>query len=385
MSWNEKRRSRTVAALGALAAAAAMTAALAAPARAAVGSGEAAIVVANHSKGRTLSGQGVKLLAADGASSAGGKLSLPIAELDPGAQATANSAGSLRFKYGKRAVSLTGIHFNLVTGTLDGKLGDSEIAVFKLGAAATVNTTAGSISLKEGGLRLTADAAAALKKKLGLKRALVRRGVGMIWLSAQASPARAAAQAVTSGSLNWGVLASWRQYVLGNFGPGSIGTITTSGGATSTGTLTESGAFFSFPSASGSYQKGLYGAADKLSLNTAGSVTFAKPGHCIIEIKFSAIDVKIDGADSSITLDSISDIDTPAGMTCTPVPAVTTAAVQFAKLNLSGITATSSADGKTVTWTAIPASLTAAGSAAWGAGYPDGQVLDPVSISVGLG
>ena len=385
MSPNEKRRSRGVAVLGTLAAAAAAFAALAAPAGAAVGKGEATIVTASHGKGRTLSGQGVKLLAGAGTTGQGNKLVLPIGELDPGAQPSATSAGNLRFKHGKRAIALTGIHFNLATGTLDGKLGASEVPVFMLGDGASVNGTAGSISLSEGSLRLTAEAATALKQKLGLKRALVRKGVGTVWLAAQASPALAPAQTVTSGSLDWGVLAGWRKYVLGTFGPGSIGTITTAGGATASGTLSEASAFFSFPAAGGSYQRGLYGAADKLALNTAGSVTFAKPGHCIIEVKFSGIDVRIDGADSSLTLDSVSDIDTPAGMSCTDVPAVTTAAVKFAKLDLSGVTPTHSADGRSVSWTAIPATLTAAGGSAWGAGYLDGQALDPVTISVGLG
>lgn len=385
MSRKAFNPSRAATALTALAAVAMLAALFAVPAGAASGSGGAVIAAADHSKGRTLSGQGVKLLAGNGASAADGKLTLPIGELDPGSQASAKSSGELRFKKGKKSVSLTGVHFNVSAGSLDGSLGGTEMAVFKYGATATVNNVAGSIALSEGSLRLTGDAAKALKQKLGLAKTLKSNGVGMLWIAAQAFPTHAAAQPVVSGSANWGVLASWRKYVLGNFGPGSVGTITTGGGATANGTLTEDSAYFSFPATGGSYQKGLFGAADKLTLNTAGSVTFAKPGHCIVKVEFSGVEVKIDGADSSISLDSEYDIDSPP--TCTNNPAVASTDVLFAKLDLSGVVPSNSPDGKTVTWSTIPATLTAAGGTAWGAGppYVAGKVLDPLSISVGLG
>jgi Htaa protein len=384
---NRKRRSRTAICLSGMAATMAAAALHAAPALATAGSGQAAINVASHSKGRTLSGQGVKLIAGEGATGKAGKLSLPIDELNPGtANPTAQSTGALRFKRGKRTLALTGIHFDFVAGALAGKLGGTEMPVFTLGTPPTVNSIAGSIALSEGKLALTADAAKAIKQKLGLAKALRSDGVGMLWFSAQAAPTHAAPRPVTSGTANWGVLASWRSYVLGNFGPGSVGTIGTEGGATSTGTLSEPGAFFSFPAASGSFEKGLYGAADKLSLQTAGAVVFKKPGHCIIEVKFSDIKLAIDGTQSSLSLNSVSDIDKPSGMTCEDQPPLITPGVNFATLNLTGSPAFS-ADGNTVTWTAIPSALTAAGSTAWGAGppYVAGKALDAVSITVGLG
>ena len=396
MSSNEARRSRLAASLLALSATAAMTAALAAPASAASAEGEAVIVTASHDQGRTLSGQGVKLLAGPGASGQANKLTLPIAELTPGAQPSAGSAGTLNFKRGKKAVALTGIRFDLGAGTLVGKLGESEIPIFKLGATPVLGDS--SASIVGGKLQLTAEAAGALKQQLGLERALVGKGVGMVWLEAHLpaktpapakpeapkppKPSHAAAKAIVGGDADWGVLATWRSYVLGNFGPGSIGTITTAEGATSTGTLSEASAFFSFPAAGGSYEKGLDGNADKLSLQTAGSVKFAKPGHCIVEVKFSDLELTIDGANSGINLDSVYDIDTPAGMSCTNQPAVPTDDVDFATLDVSAVTPTYSAGGQTITWSDVPAQLTAAGSAAFGSTYPDGQSLDPVTISV---
>ncbi len=368
--------------LGTLAVAAAACAALAAPAGAAVGKGEATIVTAAHGKGRTLSGQGVKLLAAAGAGSQGNKLVLPIGELDPGAQPSATSTGNLRFKHGKRTVALTGIHFNLTTGSLDGKLGGSEVPVFKLGAGASVNSAAGSISLSEGSLRLTAEAATALKQKLGLDRALVRKGVGTVWLAAQASPTHAAARPVVSGNLAWGFLTSWREYIYKELGPGSIGSITTAGGATTSGEVAKPGSYFSFPASDGSFQRGLYGASDLLTLNTQGSVKFAKPGHCIIEIKFSNIVLSL-GASSSIVADLNYDIDSFNGMGCTDVPAVAAPNTTIATLDAAGVVP--SQVGDTVSWVNVPATLTAAGAVPFAPSYKAGQVLDPVSISVGLG
>lgn len=383
MNSKKHRQGRALTCLASMAATTVVAALLAGTAFAAAGSGQATIVPADHAKGRTLSGQGVKLLAGAGASAQGGKVALPIGALDPGAQPSATTSGGLRFKKGKRAVALTGIRFDLGAGTLVGKLGGTEVPVFRLGAAAAANPTAGSISLSDGVLRLTAEAAKALEQKLGLPKALKHNGVGMLWLAAQANPVYAAAQAVVSGSVNWGVLASWRKYILGNFGPGSVGTIATGGGATAHGTLSEASAYFSFPAASGTYQRGLYGAADKLTLQAAGSVTFAKPGHCIVEVRFSDLRLTIDGAASSVVLDSLYDIDSPP--TCTDNPAVATQDVQFATLQLGGIVPSHSADGKTVTWSAVPATLTGAGGTSWGAGYEAGEPLDPITISVGLG
>lgn len=372
----------------------------AAPAGAASGQGSADIRFAQHAKGRTLSGQGVKVVAGSPAQQAGNVLSLPIDSLEPStAAASASSDGWLRFKRGKRGVVLSGLRFDLSARTLNGKLGGEELSVFRLGASAQVDTAAGKVSLSGGKLRLTAEAAGVLKQRLGLKRSLVRKGVGVLWLSAQANPGKSAspqpappqptrvAFPVVSGEADWGVLASWRKYILGNFPPGSAGTITTAGGATENGTLSEPSGYFGFPMATGStatFEQGLNGATDRLVLETEGSVTFAKPAHCIIEVELADLVVTLDGANSSIELDSVYDIDTPPG--CTDQPAVPSSDVDFASLDLSGIAPMYSDGGKTVTWSAIPATLTAEGSAAFGLPqYEEGQELDPVTVTVGLG
>ena len=383
---NRKRRSRTALYLAAMAAAMTAVAVQAAPALAAAGSGTAAINVASHSKGRTLSGQGVKLLAGEGATGTGGKLSLPIAELNPGTQASAQSAGTLKFKRGKKALTLTGIRFELNTASLVGKLGGVEMPVFRLGGTPAVNGVTGSIGLSESQLKLTEEAASALKQKLGLAKALRSDGVGMLWLSAQAFPTYAAPQPVVSGSVSWGVLASWRKYVLTDSpapGPPDTGEVTLSDGATSNGDLIEPSGFVSFPAVGGTFQKGLYGAADKLTLKTQGAVDFAKPMHCIDEVLFSGIQIKIDGGAAALSLDAKNEIGKFNGMACEAQPPVPTAGVLFATLGQ----VTPAYSGNTVTWSAIPSTLTAAGSTAWGVGPPyiAGKALDAVSITVGLG
>lgn len=370
----------------ALALVAAATLVVAASAQAAAGQGTADVRLAEHAKGRTLSGQGVKVIAGAPARKDGNVLSLPISTVAPGSPASAGSDAVIRFQLGKRSAVLSGLRFDLTAGTLNGRLGSQELAVFRIGAPAQANPASGKVSIGGGALRLTAAAADALEQQLGLERALVRKGVGMVWLSAQANPTRVAVP-VLSGDADWGVLASWRKYVLGMFGPPqSVGTITTADGATANGNLAEPSGYFDFPAGPGTFEKGLYGAADKLVLRTQGSVTFAKPFHCIMEVRFSDVVVTLDGANSSLRLDSATDIDTPEGMTCGPQPPAAYTDVTFATLDLGGVTPTYSPDGKTVTWSAIPATLTAAGSAAFvPSRYPAGQALDPVTITVRTG
>ena len=398
MSPYEPSRNRLAAGLLALTAAGALLACLAVPARALspvppVVSGSGVIVPANHGKGRTLSGQGVKLLPGTGAGSQDGKLTLPVDKLSFGAQPSASTGATLTFKHGKKSVEFTDVRFDLAAGTLAGRFQGGEVPIFWLGAAPQVDAAGGTVSLKEGKLRLNSDTADTLQRELGLKRALVRKNVGMVWLAAAEKkaafptppeppkPSHEAARAVIGGEADWGVLAPWRAYILGMQGPPqSVGSITVSDGATTNGTMSEASAFFGFPATGGSFEKGLNGAQDKLVLETEGTVKFAKPFHCIVEVTVSDLELTLDGADSAIVLDSVYDIDTPP--TCTDKPAVPTDDVTFAALDPSGVTPVYASGGKTITWTGIPATLTAAGAAAFGAGYPEGQELDPVTISV---
>jgi Htaa len=390
MSSNKTHGGRGGRALFALAMAVAAVTALATPALASSGQGSATIKFAGHAKGRTLSGQGVTVSPEAPATRGDGTVILPISDVDPGAKPAAAVDGSLKFKRGKRSVRLSGLRLDLVEGALTGRLGKAEIPVFMLGATPNVNDETGAIALDAGKLRLTGEAAKALKEKLGLERALVRKGVGGIWVSAKANPTRAASQQVTSGNAAWGVLASWRAYVLGHQGPPppappTNGTIEIGGGATASGPLNSPATTYAFPATGGSFEKGLYGATDRLVLKTQGSVAFKKPMHCINEIKLVDLEVTLDGADSSLVVNQSYDIDKFTGMACEDKPAVVAPGTKIATLDPAGVTPTHSADGKTITWTGIPAKLTAAGAVPFSPTYKEGQVLDPITITVGVG
>jgi|GEM_PF-1909635 len=374
--------------LAAAMAIAGIAAASAGPATAATAKGSAAMILAGHAKGRTLSGQGVKVIAGSPATQDGRTLSLPISAVDPGSGASATADGSLQFKQGKRVVTLSELRFDFAAGTLKGKVGGEEVSFFRLSTGAVLNSSTGAATLLDAKLRLTADAAEALQEKLGLERALRRDGVGMAWLSAKANPVLEPAKAITSGTVDWGVLASWRAYILANVPPPppTNGTIEVTGGATATGPLSSPATTYGFPATGGSFERGLYGAADELALQSQGGVVFKKPGHCIVEVALSNPRVKIDGANSSLTLDAQYDTDGGPPHVCNVnLPVVTTDDVTFATLDTSAVTPTYSNGGKTITWSTIPVTLTAAGSAAFGAGYKAGQPLDPITVTVTTG
>ncbi len=386
MSSNAPRRSRFATSLLALAAVAALTAALAAPAGAVGGSGNAVIVAASHDKGRTLSGQGVKLIVAAPGSAEGNKLTLPITEVSPaGAQPSAAGPAALTFKRGKESMTFTDLRFDLAAGTLVGKFDGGQVPIFRVEGAAQVSSSVGSVALSGAKLRLISDTANAIQGELELQRGLLRTGVGMVWLAAKANPIRVA-RPIASGALEWGFLTSWREYIYKELGPGSVGSITVEAPATASAAgnaLAKPGVFFTFPSSGGSYHEGLYGASSILELNTAGSVKFAKPGHCIIEIKFSGLQARIDGAESSIVGDLTYDIDKFTGKACEDQPPVSAPGTTIATLDASGVAPSHS--GNTVSWANIPATLTAAAATPFAPTYKAGQALDPVTIAVGLG
>src|ERR1044072_4355611 len=383
MASNDFRQGRLGRALVALAA------------QAAGGKGSAELVLAQHEKGRTLSGQGVNVLAGAPGTKAKNIASLPISNVDTNppaaahAPAAATAEGSLSFKRGKEAVGLPGIRIHLSAGTISGSLGGEQLDVFRFAGGATANASSGAVGLVDGKLRLTEDAAKELQESLGLARALRHDGVGMAWHAAQANPTHEAAKAVTSGVADWGVLQSGREYVLrnqnqGTPAPSAAGKISISGGATATGELNVPTTTYGFPATGGSFEKGLYGAEDKLTLATQGSVKFEKPFHCIIEIQLANLEVVLNGAASRLIGDLSYDLHTPSGKTCLPQPLVATENVTFATLNPSTVTPIYSADGKTVTWSGIPATLTEAGAVPFNPTYKAGQPLDPITITVGI-
>ncbi len=330
--------------------------------------GSAELKLAQHDKGRTLSGQGAKLVA-------GGWL--PIVALDP-TKATASTSGSLSFRKGSRETTLTSIHFDFVAGTLSGLLDGQETAVFRL-APAQLDPAAGSVRLSEAVLRFTPEAAKVVREKLGLTRALRHNGVGMLWLSARLTSTEtpkpkpaAVTRPVVSGAIDWGFKSSWRAYVLTAPPAGSQEVL---GGATATGPLTSPATTYGFPGSSGSLTAVPNGAVEALTLASGGAVKWAKPGHGINEVRFSDLEIEIGSEGSWL----VGDVKTEIG------PPAESEDVRIAELATAAVTPVWSDGGDTLTWPEVPATLTAEGASSFSGFYEAGTELDPVTITAGLG
>ena len=164
-----------------------------------------------------------------------------------------------------------------------------------------------------------------------------------------------AAQAVGAGSLSWGVKQSFRDYVSG---PIAKGAITTSGVGSS------GGSFVFGQAAGGSFDR----ASGVGTSNYSGSVRFS--GHAgLLDVSLSNPVVRIDSATVGTLLVSVN------GGSSTP----------FATLDLSA--ASRSTPDNTVSYSGVPAKLTAQGASVFalnGSGfYSVGEPLDAVSFVIG--
>lgn len=158
--------------------------------------------------------------------------------------------------------------------------------------------------------------------------------------------------------------------------PGPAGTITVNGGAT-VGDPSEPGSYFSLV---GGGQ--LLSGSEDVQFGAIGPVAFTKPADCLAEMEFQNFGVNINGDNSQIYLESNYEIGTASGATCVDQPPVSSSRITFATLHLGSIKESYSEANKEFTWSNVPATLTAAGSAAWGGLYPAGQALDPVTLSI---
>ncbi|WP_270027033.1 HtaA domain-containing protein [Solirubrobacter phytolaccae] len=172
-------------------------------------------------------------------------------------------------------------------------------------------------------------------------------------LLSSASPALA--QQITSGSLDWGVKASFRSYVEGSIGHG---TVTVGDGATKNADGT-----YRFPLRSGSFTAG----ENTTDVTLGGWVRFvAHDGSLDLTIK----DPRVKFAAGGSTL--------VADVTSKPLSGgdlVVFDDVLLAELDLSAVTPT----GTTV-WSAVPTVLTGAGAPAFAGFYQPGQALDPLTL-----
>ncbi|MVO84000.1 hypothetical protein GPA10_04255 [Streptomyces sp. p1417] len=171
------------------------------------------------------------------------------------------------------------------------------------------------------------------------------------------SGGRAPSGQVAGGKLSWGLKESFRRYI------SSGGGVTTAGGAKKTS------AGYDFP-----YAKATWDAdARKIDASFGGSVRFRYQDHGI-DMRFSDFKVRANGTKGTLSVD----VKTPAG---------TNDDVQFATLDLSGVSY--AAQGDVVQLRKVPTRLTAAGAKQFeseenGSPYKKGEKLDPLTLALAL-
>ncbi|MBD5785151.1 HtaA domain-containing protein [Cellulosimicrobium terreum] len=167
------------------------------------------------------------------------------------------------------------------------------------------------------------------------------------------------AQGVNGATLSWGVSDRFRAYVTGPIAKGSV----------STSGVGDNGSTFTWSGGKGSFNTDL----GKGRAAFGGTVSFS--GHeGILDLRLSNPRVVVNGATGTLVVDvQSSDME---GTTSS------SSGVAFATLNLSG---TKSTSGSTITWTGAPATLTAAGAAAFAGYYDAGTALAPVTFSFPVG
>ena len=169
--------------------------------------------------------------------------------------------------------------------------------------------------------------------------------------SAAASVTIVASVAAKPGSLQWGIRASFVNYIVNG------GSVSTSGGA---------GGYsvFTFPQSTQNFNH----TSGTGSVTYRGTVHYQHRAHGI-DIKISNPRVVITSATTgSIVVDMVAQGDVSTGVT-------------FATLNLAA--ASRSSDGSTTTFRNVPSTLTAAGASAFNGFYDAGEPLDLASFVIG--
>jgi hypothetical protein len=183
--------------------------------------------------------------------------------------------------------------------------------------------------------------------------------------SASATTPAAEQGELVDGTLDWGVKESFRSYVTG---PIANGKVETTAGATTTGTG------YRFPDATGSFD------ADEQTLDAEfdGQVRFLghKEGDAYtLDLSLTGLEIQVkDGAGTLVADVSSKDRETKKVTTHTDL------AVADLKLPGGGLTAKNGV----VTLSAVPATLTADGTEAFGGMYTKGTPLDALTVSVAL-
>ncbi len=292
-------------------------------------------------------------------------VTLPVTNVTRSAATTvADHGGRLRLRAGRRTATLSAFQ---VTAGLRTRLSVRLDGGPRRPLLRATGTT----------LQLSADGARAIGRRLG--RRVGAGTIGRIALDRSIRPTRAAptgARKVTGGTITWGYAPGLRAAFQAVFPPLTSGGVSrgadgrlvlpVGGGfydaATRTGTVTSSGGF-------------------RIGYQIAPADAAGAHG---IWVTLGNVAIDLDGDRAILRASSES------GYHGTPV--VPMAERTIATLSLTGITPTASADGRTHTWTAIPAALAPGGEELVAAfkdapGRPslgDVRTLDPVTITVQL-
>jgi len=167
------------------------------------------------------------------------------------------------------------------------------------------------------------------------------------------------AQGVHGATLSWGVSDRFRAYVTGPIAKGSV----------STAGVRDNGSAFTWSGGKGSFNTDL----GKGRTSFGGTVSFT--GHDgVLDLRVSNPRVVVDGSSGMLVVD-VQSSDMEGNKS-------SSSGVAFASLDLSGKKSTS---GSTITWSGVPATLTAAGARAFAGFYEAGTALSPVTVSLPVG
>lgn len=186
-------------------------------------------------------------------------------------------------------------------------------------------------------------------------------------LAFAAAPASATTQDLTGGTFTWGVKESFRTYLTT---PPADGTFTVFEGTQASGNGP-----FTFPLWGGRFDSATASAAAEVK---GGLQVVGHEG--LLDISVASIKVEITGTTGTIQLDAWSRPYT--GSETEPQPKVFYDDVIFATLDLSATTP--AVTSKTVTYSSVPTTLTAAGVPVLEGLYPAGTALDPITLTGNL-
>jgi hypothetical protein len=356
-------------------------------------------------------------------------VTLPVSDVEMRQAATVQTDGALALALGSRKASLTGLTLQIAARktAISAKLGGERLVFFR--AKGQPRLDGSSVTLNGAKLSLTAKGAHALRGRLGLETlAAGRAGTAAVAAHLDPTPAPVPAAAapaptptpplkiddgglpplvdpyaaqcavgvtsrtpgnadgpapaptlssptaVSGGAIDWGFLQSFRFYVVTVSG----GTIVPIAPATAPNQPISG---FSFPS-TGQYAFNSAGDSsdDKAVIDGSGEVVLCNSPHGF-RIVLSNPTVTIDGDDSRLTVD----VDTNMSGVHTP-----TQRVDLATLDIADADPFYNENTQTVTWSKLPATLTAAGSEALAlcsespgpCSYEAGDQLEPVTVTV---